>query len=1037
MNVSQKYVVLLSLVVAMASCGDDKITQPLQPAPDAGPDLVTADDMSEEIDTGVDMPAQPTAGGRVEVDLSAEVADAEEGNVRVYQVESESDLIEGDIAHGKVGDWILENDRARFLIEADDRVMNPCPYGGNVLDAAYKQGGSGEDILGEVCLFVNAGLTLDPEEYEVIEVDENAAVLAVTGQLAVSDYLNIEAMVGEFVPNLLGRLPLDPDALIPVTTTIYYVLRPQDLGLRVITAFRSDAEEGQIDIVPVYMIMSGGDGRYFNSLSSNLGFGSTGSEIEPDPASFVGFRGVESSYLYFPDPSDVFDEDLPAGGSSLTIAGVAAVAVGIDNLLQALLSNPAQLAANEDLIHLQPGESDTIAHWHFVGDGALSTMLDEVYPKMGLDTTVVSGVVVDDTGTAIEGARVTAIETESGRTFSQALSGTGGEYSMSLPSNRSYEILARVDRARYTANPPTVEAMGESAEADNVVVNTPAMVNVSIRRPDGSPTPARVTFSCVGECPGAPTSNEEDTRTNRLPGNWAAVQWADPTGDVSVELAPGDYRVTVTRGFEWSMWPHNADTTGGTILNLAASDEVSLNAEIEKVVDSQGMMSADFHIHSLPSPDSVVPQVERVKNFVAEGVDVLISTDHDIISDFEPAIATLQAEAEVVSITGAEVTTSDIGHYNAFPLALDPEGRRGGSPDWSPGAEPGYTPEQLFARLREFPDEQVIQANHPSGMGLINNTIADPLRGLTFADRSLRRLPEAEPDPDTGDTGLWSEDFTAMEVMTGAGLDRFWGVGRWWLQMVGRGFTPTATVVTDTHNRYSALGGSPRSFVMMPDGSDTPLTFDRSAFVEAVNAGRVVGSRGPIMRVMASNAGGESVGLGETIATDSEPVTITIELEIPEWMEVDVANLYINLRDEILTEPGETSEERWMPTITQSIELDPATDLVEVSTGTATHRKWVKTIELQVDTAVDAYVVASVEGSKPMNALTRGQTPFAFANPIYLDADGNGYDNPPLADLVDTAPQRTMLQRSTTHGHSHDELTTEVLYEALTNTCSH
>ena len=123
--------------------------------------------------------------------------------------------------------------------------------------------------------------------------------------------------------------------------------------------------------------------------------------------------------------------------------------------------------------------------------------------------------------------------------------------------------------------------------------------------------------------------------------------------------------------------------------------------------------------------------------------------------------------------------------------------------------------------------------------------------------------------------------------------------------------------------------------------------------------------------------------------------------------------------------------------MTESIELDAENDLVEVSTGTATHRKWVKTVDIAVDTDVDAYVVATVEGSKPMTALTRGQTPFAFANPIYLDADGNGYDNPPLTDLVDTAPQMTMLQRQVAHDHSHEELTRDLLFEALTGVCNH
>ena len=67
------------------------------------------------------------------------------------------------------------------------------------------------------------------------------------------------------------------------------------------------------------------------------------------------------------------------------------------------------------------------------------------------------------------------------------------------------------------------------------------------------------------------------------------------------------------------------------------------------------------------------------------------------------------------------------------------------------------------------------------------------LRGMSFKDRAQLRLDPVDPDPVSGDTKIWSEDFTALEVMTGSNIDRFYSVGRWWLQMVGRGFTPTAT----------------------------------------------------------------------------------------------------------------------------------------------------------------------------------------------------------------------------------------------------
>src|SRR5690606_8369532 len=108
---------------------------------------------------------------------------------------------------------------------------------------------------------------------------------------------------------------------------------------------------------------------------------------------------------------------------------------------------------------------------------------------------------------------------------------------------------------------------------------------------------------------------------------------------------------------------------------------------------------------------------------------------------------------------------------------------------------------------------------HPDGSGYIGGMKADVLRGLSFTDREMIRLDPMDVDPETGDTGIWSEDFTAIEVMNGTSINRFWGVARWWLTMVGRGFTPTATAVTDTHRLYGDLGGSPRTWVFVPEAN--------------------------------------------------------------------------------------------------------------------------------------------------------------------------------------------------------------------------
>jgi hypothetical protein len=167
----------------------------------------------------------------------------------------------------------------------------------------------------------------------------------------------------------------------------------------------------------------------------------------------------------------------------------------------------------------------------------------------------------------------------------------------------------------------------------------------------------------------------------------------------------------------------------------------------------------DFHVHSGKSFDSSLPLVDRVASFLAEGVEVMVSTDHDYVSDFSPMISSLSAGDEINSIIGNELTggipvsadpTQDgtifpegIGHWNAWPLAIIANNRRNGAPpdefitpgtaidrlrgmdslvflgktpdtatifDWLPAiqaGQPGTVGELLP------PDDEVVMFNHP------------------------------------------------------------------------------------------------------------------------------------------------------------------------------------------------------------------------------------------------------------------------------------------------------------------------------------
>jgi hypothetical protein len=989
---------------------------PRAPPADTGP--VETPDARNPDASGPDATPPGPTGERVEVDLSpyltARPGDPPTGRAAVRVAAGPGDLATGAAAQGRPGDWVLENERVRFVIERAARLMGPCPWGGNVIDAAVRSpdgadGPAGEDVVGEGCLFLNVAQTFAPDTYEVLfdgsAGEGGTAVLAVTGHVELLDFIHLQGMIEGFLPGAALRIPWPTETPPALTITQYFILRPGDQGVRVVTAFRNDGATA-VHAPVGFFIDSGGSVEFFSPTGSRRGFGYrdlSPETISGEPLTLLAFRGERGSHAYLPEPDPTLapTEGLPRAGFNVTIAGVAVSILGRETLIPSLLPPAATIPTMPGLLHLEPGAQDVRVHTQYVGGGALSDMLDSAWVDAGLTTGMIRGLVRRADGAAVEGARVSAVDAF-GRTMNQALSGPDGAYAMRVPAGSEYVVRAYAPGRLGSTAAGRIGA-GETATAD-VGLPMGGRLRMSLRRPDGRPTPGKVTVLCEGPCRDQPIANDRDVTFDGPVDGSAATVFVGAAGEADIPLAAGEYRVVVSRGPEWSVWPPGAvvDPAGGRAVTVTDGGEVALTAEIAQVVDDAGTLSGDFHVHAVPSPDSPVSLENRVRTFLGEGVDVIVSTDHDVITDYAPVIAAQDAGAELASVIGLELTTFDYGHYNGFPLVRD-DSPNGGAFDWAGGAGPGRTPTEIFDYYEAFPGTQVIQINHPES-GYFRALRLDPLRGTSHADPAAFRMPAATPEPVTGDTGLFDERFTAIELLNGYSQAKFNGILRWWLAMIGRGFSPTATAVSDTHKRLSSQAGGPRSHVFLDPARASIASFDAAHFAERVNDGALVGSTGPFLRVEARTPDGMRAGLGQVLpAPGGVPVTLSVTVDLPEWMRVDTLELYANVTDDLDHGPGAYDEEPLPPTATWPIPLGEV-DLREAAVGTERHRHFVRTVEVeyQPPADTDAYLVVVVRhrgegGSMFPVQHSRSARPMAFANPIFVDTDGGGYDHPPLA----------------------------------------
>jgi hypothetical protein len=447
----------------------------------------------------------------------------------------------------------------------------------------------------------------------------------------------------------------------------------------------------------------------------------------------------------------------------------------------------------------------------------------------------------------------------------------------------------------------------------------------------GEPIPCKLTLVGAGGSPD-PEFTRVDIGREESGALLAFNRIMSLKGTGAVHVPFGTYDVTVSRGPEWEIATTKAvkiDARGATI-----------GARLRHVVDTPGWISGDFHVHAARSPDSRVPMQDRIYEFVADDVQIIVSTDHNVISDYEPFIRELDAGRYITSAVGDEMTTGGWGHFGAFPLPHDLE--RAGQ-----GAVlvHGRKPLDFFNDVRTNAPGAIIDVHHPR----IDSEI-----GYFDISRFDARGDRAEKPG-------FSWDFDAVEVMNGyqdpvrRSVDR---VVDDWFSLLNHEHLVTATGNSDTHHLTFNIGGYPRNYVKVQD--DHPHAVDGPQLARALKGHHAFFTTGPFVTLVVNNG-----TIGDLVPARGGKVHADVTVQAAPWVSVDRVTLYLN---------GQEAK-RWT-----------------VSAGTAAAR-FHETVDLT--TPSDGYVVVRVDGEKPLAPVVGDRKtftayPFALTNPVFVDVDGDG-----------------------------------------------
>ena len=904
-------------------------------------------------------PACDGEDGDDDTTATADDDDASSGVVSAAVIESLDEAIGGPLSGAVVGDVILANDRIRVALQKPGRALALNPYGGNIIDAdVVRDDGVDRDRWGEAGLFMNSTITCAPETMEIVaDGSDGEAVVRFIGPAARADYIN--AAVG--MEQLMGfAYPIDTLDIPPLTIAMTYTLRPGWDHVRVDVAVTHDGDE-DLPLAAGWLIHAGLAENYYPDLG-----GYEYTQIAAAGAVIAAEQEVAYGFAPLPYEPGAHGLGYMAGGSAL-MDGVQVLDV---------LDWP-----DSATVVLAPGDTFEFDAALVVAtdvSGVMATLNSLAEVPLGLAR--ISGRVrVDGTDAPVPAARVVALERSGGAVLAATVADGDGRYALQVPAGEVDVVCGKLGWPHMDdeEEPERIAvSVGDDPVEQDLFLPPTGQLHVTVVDSDGDPLPARVMV--LGIDPSPPFEPFEPAGLDPLPPGVSAMIDTPVHGELTVDLEPGEYDLAASRGVEY-------DGDLQTV-EVVAGETATAQFTLHRVLDTTGMLSGDFHIHAAAGPDLVLTNEQRVANYAAEGVEVLVISNHAFVADLAPVVEDLALEPWMAAIPSQEVTTFDYGHFGLFPMEHDTSSPNGGAFDWV-----GVSPTEIFDWGAQQDREMVVQINHPRAIP----TPADMQNFFTVLDLLYDAAgpyigPEHFDPMGSGlppDAVMFGPGFTAMEVMTWLNVQ---GLSDWF-NLLSAGYRFTAVSNSDSHTTRVEGSGWPRNFVIC--GTDDPDDLDVPGFIAAINRGELAGSFGPLVTLEAAcEAGGDPVAMGDTLDCGGEAIEVRARVQAAPWVPVDTLDLYADgeiVTSEILAleeVPGAEGGTRLEQTVTFVVDAPTDTWVVAVAHGTGSLYPYLPFNQTPRDEiTMERIRAGDVDGPA---------TPFAFANPVFVDADGDGIVTP-------------------------------------------
>ncbi|MBA2663329.1 MAG: CehA/McbA family metallohydrolase [Bradymonadaceae bacterium] len=656
--------------------------------------------------------------------------------------------------------------------------------------------------------------------------------------------------------------------------------------MEVVTEYRLAADSDAVEIVTWYrnvsptLVRSGFVGDWFawgeraRLWSDSHGFGTTSRAVR-----WVAGLGGDRSYGL------VFE------GEGATTMGIAS-SQGIPW---------AEMRAMQ--LRLEPGEQAMLRRWFIVGDGTLDSVRKSALALRGeVDETTARTITVRDTaGAPVRGVGVAVHGNDQGLNY--GVTDADGQVELWLPPAQSFNA--------------TLDGLPANQRLDvSLQFDAEGQAQLELAQA------GRLKLSVTELGTGAPLTARAELR--------AATSFAlfVLKGTLETALAAGNYKLVVTRGLEYDV--EIVDIT------IVAGEELALAVALNRGVDTVGWIAADFHQHMEASIDSDANVYDRVLDNASQGVELVVPTDHEVITDLRPIVASLGLGDTLTTFPGVEISPVQT-HINIYPMPYQPHLRGRGSIELArlvDGVQVNRRIPEILALARELEHRPIVQLNHArNGSGMFNTTRFNPENdALSFTHRDF------------------SLNFDAMEI-----INRFSDtcqLMRDWSGLLNVGHIVAGLGNSDSH-AINARSGVPRNYLRMDDSA--PGQISEQAMRDTLLDGRLtVGSLSFIDF-------GDAMLPGDLLTAEANtPVSFHVRVQTPNWSRA--THLFVIVNGSIVR------------TLEREAEADPRFDF---------------DAHIELELSEDSWVIFFAYGPEPSGDVPYNVPVLAFTNPVFVDVDGD------------------------------------------------